>query len=364
LLYKFKDLWLLVEGLKSGLGMMFYVVALLFCILYVFGCVGIEIITKNGLVGKDEEFTLVVENNFESLPGSMLTLMQFIAMDSVAAVYTPLIKKDIFLAVYFVAIILIVSVVLMNLVTAIIVQAAFDQTSRDVEAKKAYENDKMVRLVHELETLCYQFDQDGSGKVSLKEIQSDPEALETFNDLVSHGGKLDAEDLFHILGARLDEEIAIGDLVLGLLEVILFEGPIEILWTQKTTLKLEEKVSHIESRVDLIYALLAEQRHLNQKKHKGVVIVSGDDEEKGTATKTFTKAAKDAAKSFHTLKTMKTQTALGRDSEAKREKHAKLKAKVGGSLLSKVSFRTCQGIALRGAVFQQLWCRRTACLAC
>ena len=53
---------------------------------------------------------------WSSLPIIMLTLVQFVNLDSIAAIYTPCIRANPWLALYFLAFILIVSVAVMNLV--------------------------------------------------------------------------------------------------------------------------------------------------------------------------------------------------------------------------------------------------------
>merc|ERR1719333_892923 len=47
LLVQFKTLWMLVRGLLTSATTMFYTFMLMILILYVFACLGVEIITKN-----------------------------------------------------------------------------------------------------------------------------------------------------------------------------------------------------------------------------------------------------------------------------------------------------------------------------
>merc|ERR1719265_2511921 len=55
LLVQFKTLWMLVRGLLSSAGTMFYTFGLMMLILYVFACLGVELITKDKLLWNDPD---------------------------------------------------------------------------------------------------------------------------------------------------------------------------------------------------------------------------------------------------------------------------------------------------------------------
>merc|ERR1719343_560087 len=101
---------------------------------------------------------------------TMLTLIQFVCLDSVGAIYRPLIVKDGFLICYFVGIILILPIVLMNLVTAVIVNSALEQALQDKEAMAIHEEQQKKKLVKELRKIFERADDDGSGQMSREEI--------------------------------------------------------------------------------------------------------------------------------------------------------------------------------------------------
>merc|ERR1719460_3174742 len=105
---------------------MFYIFVLLIIILYVFACMGLEIFTKNVTLRKDPLFNSYVEEYWTDLPTSMLTLIQFVNLDSIGDIYTPLVLAEPTLVFFFVAFMLIVSICLMNLVTAVIVEGSFE----------------------------------------------------------------------------------------------------------------------------------------------------------------------------------------------------------------------------------------------
>merc|ERR1712224_692638 len=95
----------------------------------------------------DQVFAEIAEVYFTNLQVAMLTLIQFVFMDSAGAIYTPLVLRDPSLLLYFVAIMLIVSISLMNLVTAVIVEGALDQARSDKEAVEAYEAERVQQLI-------------------------------------------------------------------------------------------------------------------------------------------------------------------------------------------------------------------------
>merc|ERR1719422_2371611 len=99
----------------------------------------------------------------------MLTLFQFVCLDSVGAIYRPLVLKQSHLVFYFVGIIMVVPIVLMNLVTAVIVNGAIEQAGQDKEARAVHQEQK--QMIRELARIFVSLDEDDSGKVSLAEIQ-------------------------------------------------------------------------------------------------------------------------------------------------------------------------------------------------
>merc|ERR1719443_2805480 len=93
----------------------------------------------------------------------MMTLIQFITLDSIGHIYTPLCHKQPYLIMYFVIFIILVSVSLMNLVTAVLTQGAIEQRKQDTEVFKAYEHQRVMKLVPYFKNLFHELDEDGSG---------------------------------------------------------------------------------------------------------------------------------------------------------------------------------------------------------
>jgi voltage-gated sodium channel len=118
LLVTFKDLWLLVRGLMSSIHTMMYTTLLVGIVIYVFSCLSMILVTNNPNNMHNPYYRKAVEDNFDNLGRTMLTLVRFVSLDSLSGVYTPLIMNDWTLTLYFAPVFLILSIVLMNLVEA------------------------------------------------------------------------------------------------------------------------------------------------------------------------------------------------------------------------------------------------------
>merc|ERR1719223_2613530 len=94
LLVKFRELWMLVRGLMNSASTMFYTCILLVIVLYVLACVGVEMVSMNPLatgkgVEPNEEFRNIARDYFPSIGSTMMTLVQFVTMDSISSIYKP-----------------------------------------------------------------------------------------------------------------------------------------------------------------------------------------------------------------------------------------------------------------------------------
>jgi len=248
LLMKLKELWLLVQGLISSAATMFYTLLLLVVILYVFASLGIEIITKHELAmgpNADPQFSEIVNMHFSDLPRTMLTLIQFVTLDSVNAIYSPLVEKDPAVAVYFVSLMLIVSIVLMNLITAVIVNSALEQATHDREAFKLQEEKRRKRLVVDLKQVFQRLDDDGSGKISVEELLAAPDDDKA---LVRQCMRLDdLLEVFCLLDSDGGGQIDIEEFCDGILNAITSESPIELKRMEKAMSVLAKQMQVFET---------------------------------------------------------------------------------------------------------------------
>merc|ERR1711920_84261 len=112
---------------------------------------------------------------FDSIFESMVTLIQFITLDSINLVYRPLVTHNPFLAVYFLVFLLIGPIALMNVITAIQVEALISTVNDDTEARKAWEEMKRKSMLPKLRSIFYGLDSDESGAVDLEELLDAPD---------------------------------------------------------------------------------------------------------------------------------------------------------------------------------------------
>jgi hypothetical protein len=113
---------------------------------YVFACIGIEMMVRSATLTEDPDTTKVIQNNFSSLPVAMATLIQFASGDSMADIYKPLVKKVWYLAIYFGAVWLAMTITLMNLITAVIVDNAITESDADRERERHMKRKRLRAL--------------------------------------------------------------------------------------------------------------------------------------------------------------------------------------------------------------------------
>merc|ERR1712118_424532 len=105
----------------------------------------------------------------------MITLVQFVTLDSIGAIYRRMIPlKPVYYSIFFFSFILVVSISLMNLVTAVIVEGSLDQANSDKEVNSAYKAAAMKKLIPQIRDLFKQMDADGSGDLDLDEVLNAP----------------------------------------------------------------------------------------------------------------------------------------------------------------------------------------------
>jgi len=250
LLVQFQALWALVRGFLSSLGTMIYSVFLMTLMIYLFACLGTEIITKGSSVQSDPELSDIVEDSFSSLPMTMLTLMQFITSDSVAAIYGPMIRKQPYLLLYFVGFMVIVNITLMNLITAVIVQGAIENGKADREVKLAVNKKKRDKMVPRIRAIFDRLDQDKGGTVTLEEVAgADGRMKEELLDLVQSDNIV---ELFELLDIDGSGELDIQEFIDGIMMAVTSDTPIEFVRMQKQLVHIREKTMTVEKALTTV----------------------------------------------------------------------------------------------------------------
>lgn len=250
LLVKFQTLWMLVRGLLNSAEMMLHTLFLLTFILYIFSAMGIELITHHSLAegpDPDPEFSDIVGTYFADLPSTMVTLMQFTSLDSIAAIYRPLVMKDFKLIIYFISIILIVPIVVLNLVTAIIVNSALEQANMDKEAAALQKESAKKKLLDKLRVMFLSLDADNSGYISRGELQM---ASEDERNALLDVSPEDPLDLFDALDVDQTDNLSIDEFCEGLWAVSISKETLETQRMIKQVAKMFVRLKSMEAIQD------------------------------------------------------------------------------------------------------------------
>jgi DNA integrity scanning protein DisA with diadenylate cyclase activity len=224
---QFKALWLMVRGLLSSFKTMACIVLILFIVIYVFACLSMEMITKGA---KKHEYSpgyhTLVDTYFPGLGVTMLTLVQFLTMDSVGGIYQGMIPEQPFFAFYSMSFIVIVSIVLMNLVTAVIVESSLEQANQDKEMRKAHEAARVKKIIPAIQKAFEEMDEDGDGTLTLVEVMGADPKTQALLETVVEADSL--EDLFEFLDEDGSGEVTVEEFCEGLVKVATQDAPIEL----------------------------------------------------------------------------------------------------------------------------------------
>jgi len=197
LMVQFKTLWQLVQGLWHSKGTLLWTFLLISILMYVGAVMGMELIRLDPDLELDHPFNIAAGNHFRDFFDAVLTLLQVFSLDSIGIIYKPLIKHQFYLLLYFMSFLLLLSIALMNLVTAVMVNSSLDQATQDKEALKAWESARRAKQIDHLKDMFLTLDEDGSGELTLDEINNAPE--ETQQQLKEIVATDDLKELFDML---------------------------------------------------------------------------------------------------------------------------------------------------------------------
>eukprot|EP00434_Breviolum_minutum_P025608 symbB.v1.2.022626.t1/scaffold2014.1/size92328/5 len=225
---QFGTVWKLIRGLLTSFDVMASAFVLVILMLYIFACLGMELIGGDQDLKDNPATARFAREDFRTVSHAIMTLFQFVTLDSTAAIYIPLINAKPELGVYFLVLLLAVGIALMNLVTASIVEASLQSSELDRQEKKDRLRQEMVRSIPVLMQLFHELDVDKSGKISLDEVeQFDINILPpVLRDNISADNMA---DLFGVLDVDGAGELDMKEFVGGLLQLWLMDVPITTL---------------------------------------------------------------------------------------------------------------------------------------
>eukprot|EP00913_Durusdinium_trenchii_P025019 g23484.t1 len=170
MLHMFRTVWRLVYGLLTSWNAIISTFFILLLTLYIFACLGVEVITRDSTLAADPSTAWIVEDDPPSGCRTMLTLFSFVSADSISAVYMPIVIVRPEYIIYFVAVILTVSVALMNLVTAVLVEGALANAANDKELSRHDMKQKVKKFAPKVMQVFAEIDEDGSGTIDRSEV--------------------------------------------------------------------------------------------------------------------------------------------------------------------------------------------------
>jgi len=211
-LVQFRTLWMLVQGLMYAVLPMLWTAMLMIVVVYVFAVIAMETILDDSTKGSDYSEAC---RNFDTIGDAMITLMQFMTLDSVAAIYRPLISSNFWLTFYFLIFVLLGPIALMNIVTAIMVESSLRTANEDQEAKKAWETMRKKNMMPKLKSLFETLDTSHDGFVDFEELTgAPPDIKEAMQHIV---GLDELEEIFNMLDYDGSGSIDIDEFVDGIM---------------------------------------------------------------------------------------------------------------------------------------------------
>lgn len=242
-----RSIWRLVYGLMNSSETMISAFALLGLVLYVFGVLALQVISADPGLQSDPETQILIEHRFSSLGMTMMTLTQFVTVDSIASVYLPLIRQNPWLMFYFIPLILVVSISLMNLVTASLVEAALEHARQEKEEERKLANVAAKNMLPDIVKLFDQLDTDRSGFLVIQEMKDfETEGLVP-PELLDKASVESMSELFQQLDVDESGRVNREEFIEGLLDIFLREVPVFAIQATKMLRLVRESQLKVEA---------------------------------------------------------------------------------------------------------------------
>lgn len=257
LLRSFQELWKLCRGLLISAKTVLFACGLVLLTVYIFACLGVEIITNSDLLKDNPSTAGIVDSRFNSLMRTMLTLIAFTNADSISTVYEPMIVVEPVLAIFFGFVWLFVTVSLMNLVTAVIVDNAISQTSKDIEFERTEKKRQLKFLIPAIERLFDDLDKQTGredGHVGIYELHFDKIKLPLELEGILHPDNL--EDLFEFLDSDGSGTLDKEEFVERVCRLALGGIPVETIQTLQLLRGHKKSMAEIARQTQVIMRIL------------------------------------------------------------------------------------------------------------
>jgi len=243
---RFRVLKVLAKSFLGSASIILNTVLLLMLIVYVFSIVGVEVIGMKDYPDSTEADRVVRAiacEYFPSLPATMLTLLQFVCLDTVAAIYRPLILYNGRLLVYFLLVILVIPISLMNLVTGVVVSSTSEHIQQD---KADAQKHRKVKLAKVLRGIFVRLDEDQSGKVTREEIVNISEEDRDFLSISTNMG--DPLTIFNALDPEHTGTLDVEEFCNGVWQLATSKATIKVQQTEKQVTSIFRRLEGFQSR--------------------------------------------------------------------------------------------------------------------
>ncbi|CAE7463750.1 Catsper1 [Symbiodinium natans] len=242
---QFRIMWRLVYGLLTAGQTIVSTTTLLLVSLFVFSCIAVELIAKDNELLLNEQTRSIVEKNFFGIHRSLMTLFQFVTLDSVAGVYFPLIVAKPYLAFFFLPVLIIVSVGLMNLVTAAVLENAMEHAAEEAEEQKEDIRHKVKDAIPALVDIFREIDKDGNGTITHKELENiDIDVLPAKFLQAVHAESM--TELFEYLDVDDSGELTQSAFIEGVLKLCMLDMPVSAVQSLKLLRMILDSSKRIE----------------------------------------------------------------------------------------------------------------------
>eukprot|EP00439_Symbiodinium_sp_Y106_P068488 s1342_g11.t1 len=204
---------------------------------------------QNASFQLDPVTSAILERNFSSLGMAMITLAQFVTMDSIASIYLPLVRMQPWLMLYFTLLILIVSISVMNLVTAALVEGTLENARMLRQEEERMKSVTTQQMLPEILELFDRADTDGSGELAIDEMRQFEEDGQVPEQILDRASVGSMTELFNVLDVDKSGVVTREEFAEGLLDIFMRDVSVSSLQQMKLLRGLRDSMSKLE--VDL-----------------------------------------------------------------------------------------------------------------